>query len=472
MDLDVKQIDAIVEKIVARLSQPAKVPVGRVDLGDGIFRDIDEAVKAAHQAQVDLVERTSIEKRKEIIEVMRRVSQENAHEWAQIELEEAQMGRFEHKVKKVVASAMVPGMEDLETRAYSGDRGMTIIERAPYGVIASINPITNAAPTIVFNNIMMIAGGNTVVHNPHPRAKVVSAKTVQAFNRAIKTIGGPPNLSTAIDEPTVESAQALMNHPLVKLLVVTGGHAVIRAAQQSGKKVIAGGPGNPPVVVDETADLEKAAQCIIEGASFENCTPCASEKEIFVVEKVADDLKAHLKRNGAYELDSGQLEQLVSKVFREVRGPGKAGSINYEYIGKDARVLLGLIGIDVDDDVEIIITETDRNHPLIWTEQSMPLIPFVRVKDAEEAMDLAIEAEQGFGHTIIMHSMDIERLSRMSRRVDASILVKNGSSLAGVGVAGEGFVSFHIATGAEGHTSPSLFTRPRRCCMVDFFRLK
>ncbi|NIS68638.1 MAG: aldehyde dehydrogenase family protein, partial [Proteobacteria bacterium] len=203
--------------------------------------------------------------------------------------------------------------------------------------------------------------------------------TVQAFNRAIKTIGGPPNLSTAIDEPTVESAQALMNHPLVKLLVVTGGHAVIRAAQQSGKKVIAGGPGNPPVVVDETADLEKAAQCIIEGASFENCTPCASEKEIFVVEKVADDLKAHLKGNGAYELDSGQLEQLVSKVFREVRGPGKAGSINYEYIGKDARVLLGLIGIDVDDDVEIIITETDRNHPLIWTEQSMPLIPFVRV---------------------------------------------------------------------------------------------
>ncbi len=472
MDLDVKQIDAIVERIVARLSQPTKVPVGRVDLGDGVFRDIDEAVKAAHQAQVDLVERTSIQKRKEIIEVMRRVSQENAHEWAQIELEEAQMGRFEHKVKKVVASAMVPGMEDLETRAYSGDRGMTIIERAPYGVIASINPITNAAPTIVFNNIMMIAGGNTVVHNPHPRAKVVSAKTVQAFNRAIKTIGGPPNLSTVIDEPTVESAQALMNHPLVKLLVVTGGHGVIRAAQQSGKKVIAGGPGNPPVVVDETADLEKAAQCIIEGASFENCTPCASEKEIFVVEKVADDLKAHLKRNGAYEIDSGQLEQLVSKVFREVRGPGEAGLIDYEYIGKDARVLLGLIGIDVGDDVEIIITETDRNHPLIWTEQSMPLIPFVRVKDAEEAMDLAIEAEQGFGHTIIMHSMDIERLSRMSRRVDASILVKNGSSLAGVGVAGEGFVSFHIATGAEGHTSPSLFTRPRRCCMVDFFRLK
>jgi acyl-CoA reductase-like NAD-dependent aldehyde dehydrogenase len=472
MNLDAKQIDAIVEKIVTRLSQPVQAPPGRVDLEDGIFSNIDEAARAAHQAQRDLVERTSLEKRKEIIDVIRKVSEENAHEWAQMELEEAEMGRFEHKIKKVIAAAMVPGMEDLETRAYSGDRGMTIIERAPYGVIASINPITNAAPTIVFNNIMMIAGGNTVVHNPHPRAKAVSAKTIQALNRAIKSIGGPPNLSTAIAEPTVESAQALMKHPLVKLLVVTGGHGVIRAAQESGKKIIAGGPGNPPVVVDETADVEKAARYIIEGASFENCTPCASEKEICVVESVADELKAQLKKNGAYEIDSNQLEQLVSKVFREVRGSGKAGLINYEYIGKDARVLLGLIGIDVGEDVKIIISETDRNHPLVWTEQSMPLIPFVRVRDAEEAMDLAVEAEQGFGHTIVIHSMDIERLSHMSRRVDASILVKNGSSLAGVGVAGEGFVSFHIATGAEGHTSPTLFTRPRRCCMVDFFKLK
>lgn len=472
MNLDARQIDAIVERIVARLSQSEPASIGRVDLGDGIFQDIDGAVRAAHQAQKDLVEHTSMQKRKEIIEVMRKVSQEYAHEWAQMELEEAEMGNFEDKVKKIVTSAMVPGMEDLQTLAYSGDRGMTVIERAPYGVIASINPITNAAPTIIFNNIMMIAGGNTVVHNSHPRAKVVSAKTIQAFNRGIKSIGGPPNLATAIAEPTVESAQELMKHPLVKLLVVTGGHGVIRAAQQSGKKVIAGGPGNPPVVVDETADLEKAARYIIEGASFENCTPCASEKEIFVVESVANELKAQLKKNGAYEINSGQLEQLVSKIFREVRGSGKAGSINYEYIGKDARVLLGLIGIDVGNDVKIIISETDRNHPLVWTEQSMPLIPFVRVRDAEEAMDLAIQAEQGYGHTIVMHSMDLERLSRMSRRVDAAILVKNGSSLAGVGVAGEGFISFHIATGAEGHTSPTLFTRPRRCCMVDFFRLK
>lgn len=472
MNLDVKQIDAIVEKIVARLSQPDPTLLPRVKVGDGIFQNIDEAVRAAHQAQYNLVERTSIQKRKEIIEVIRKVACDNAKEWAQMELVEAEMGRFADKVKKIIASSMVPGMEDLQTIAYTGDRGMTIIERAPYGVIASINPITNAVPTILFNNIMMIAGGNSVVHNPHPRTKVSSAKAIQAFNKAIQSIGGPPNLTTTIVEPTVESAQALMKHPLVKLLVVTGGHGVIKAAQQSGKKVIAGGPGNPPVIVDETADLEKAAKFIIEGASFENDTPCASEKEIIVIESVADELKVQLKKNGAYEINPNQLEQLVSKVFREVRGPGKAGLINYEYIGKDATVLLGLIGIKVANDVKIVIAETDRNHPLVWTEQSMPLLPFVRVKDAEEAMDFAIEVEQGFGHTIVMHSMDMERLSRMSRRVDAAVLVKNGSSLAGVGVEGEGFISFHIATGAEGHTSPTLFTRARRCCMVDFFRLK
>jgi propionaldehyde dehydrogenase len=472
MNLDVKQIDAIVEKIVARLSQADPAPLSGIKMEDGIFQNIDEAVRATHRAQRDLVERTSIEKRKEIIEVIRKVARDNAKEWAQIELKEAEMGRFEDKVKKIIASSMVPGMEDLQTVAYSGDRGMTIIERAPYGVIASINPITNAIPTILFNNIMMIAGGNAVVHNPHPRAKISSARAIQAFNKAIQSVGGPPNLTTAIAEPTIESAQALMKHPLVKLLVVTGGHGVIHAAQQSGKKVIAGGPGNPPAMVDETADLERAARFIIEGASFENDTPCASEKEIIVVESVADELKVQLKKYGACEINAHQLDQLVSKVFREVRGPGKAGLINYDYIGKDAKVLLGLIGVKAADDVKIVFAETDRHHPLVWTEQSMPLLPFVRVKDAEEAMDLAIEVEQGFGHTIVMHSKDMERLSRMSKRVDAAVLVKNGSSLAGVGVAGEGFISFHIATGAEGHTCPTLFTRPRRCCMVDFFRLK
>jgi propionaldehyde dehydrogenase len=472
MDLDVKQIDAVVEKIVARLSQAEPAPLSGIKTGDGIFQNIDEAVRATHRAQRDLVERTSIEKRKEIIEVIRKVARDNASEWARIELMEAEMGRFEDKVKKIIASSMVPGMEDLQTIVYTGDRGMTIIERAPYGVIGSINPITNAIPTILFNNIMMIAGGNAVVHNPHPRAKISSARAIQAFNKAIQSIGGPPNLTTAIVEPTIESAQALMKHPLVKLLVVTGGHGVIHAAQQSGKKVIAGGPGNPPAIVDETADLEKAARFIVEGASFENDTPCASEKEIIVVESVADELKARLKNYGAYEINPNQLDQLVSKVFREVRGPGKAGLINYDYIGKDAEVLLGLVGVKAADDIKIVIAETDRHHPLVWTEQSMPLLPFVRVKDAEEAMDLAIEVEQGFGHTIVIHSMDMERLSRMSKRVEAAVLVKNGSSLAGVGVAGEGFISFHIATGAEGHTCPTLFTRPRRCCMVDFFRLK
>ncbi|MBM4338264.1 MAG: aldehyde dehydrogenase family protein [Deltaproteobacteria bacterium] len=472
MGLDIKQIDAIVEKIVTRLSQSEPSLSSGIKTGDGIFQNIDEAVRATHHAQRDLVEGTSIEKRKEIIEVIRKVARDNAKEWAQIELMEAEMGRFEDKVKKIIASSMVPGMEDLQTVAYSGDRGMTIIERAPYGVIGSINPITNAIPTILFNNIMMIAGGNAVVHNPHPRAKISSARAIQAFNQAIQSVGGPPNLTTAIVEPTIESAQALMKHPLVKLLVVTGGHGVIHAAQQSGKKVIAGGPGNPPAIVDETADLEKAARFIVEGASFENDTPCASEKEIIAVESVADELKVQLKRNGAYEINAHQLDQLVSKVFREVRGPGKAGLINYDYIGKDAGVLLGLIGVKGAEDVKIVFAETDRHHPLVWTEQSMPLLPFVRVKDAEEAMDLAIEVEQGFGHTIVIHSMDMERLSRMSKRVEAAVLVKNGSSLAGVGVAGEGFISFHIATGAEGHTCPTLFTRPRRCCMVDFFRLK
>jgi acyl-CoA reductase-like NAD-dependent aldehyde dehydrogenase len=320
---------------------------------------------------------------------------------------------------------------------------------------------------------MMLAGGNTVVNNPHPKTRAISARVVRDLNKAIVDAGGPPNCVCCLEEPSVPSAQALMMHPQVKLIAVTGGHGVVAFATQTGKRVIAGGPGNPPVVVDETADLDRAARCIVEGASFSNCMACASEKEIFVVESVADQFKDRLKKYGAYEISASQGEALLKNIFKETKGPGQAGVINMDFIGQSPAFILRSIGLTVGPEAQIVILETNKDHPLVWTEQIMPVLPIVRCRTADEAIEAALAAEQGNGHTMAIHSNNIQTIKKMTNRAKCAAFVKNGScGLASVGVAGEGYTSFHIATNGEGQTRPRMFTLIRRCVLADDFRYR
>jgi len=390
-----------------------------------------------------------------------------------MEFEETGLGKAADNTKKNQAACGVLGMEDLSPEVFSGDKGVTIIERIPVGVIASINPVTNGSPTILFNAIMMLAGGNTVVNNPHPKTRSISARVIRDLNQAIVAAGGPPNCVCCLEEPSVPSAQALMTHPQVKLIAVTGGHGVVAFATQTGKRVIAGGPGNPPVVVDETADLDRAARCILEGASFSHCMACASEKEIFVVESVADQFKARLKQHGAYEISAAQAEELLKHIFKEIKKPGEPGVINMDFIGRSPSFILRAIGLEVGPEARIVILEADKDHPLVWTEQIMPVLPFVRCRTADEAIEAALAAEQGNGHTMAIHSNDIRTIKKMTTRAKCAAFVKNGScGLASVGVAGEGYTSFHIATNGEGQTRPRMFTLIRRCVLADDFRYR
>jgi propionaldehyde dehydrogenase len=318
-----------------------------------------------------------------------------------------------------------------------------------------------------------LAGGNTVVNNPHPKTRIVSARVIRDLNQAIVAAGGPENCVCCLEEPSVPSAQALMTHPKIRLIAVTGGHGVVAFATQTGKRLIAGGPGNPPVVVDETADLDRAAGCIVEGASFSNCMACASEKEIFVVESVADQLKQQLKKHGAYEIDAAQGENLLQHIFKEIKGPDAPSVINMDYIGKSPSIILQTIGLDVGPEAKIVILETDAHHPLVWTEQIMPVLPFVRCATADEAIENAIAAEQGNGHTMAIHSNNLKTITKMASMAKCAAFVKNGScGLASVGVAAEGYTSFHIATNGEGQTRPRMFTLIRRCVLADDFRFR
>jgi acyl-CoA reductase-like NAD-dependent aldehyde dehydrogenase len=438
----------------------------------GVFPDIDSAVAAATVAQRELVS-LPLETRRRMVEAMRQAVLEANGTLSAEAVSETGLGNVrDKKVKNELAARKTPGVEDVEPAAYSDEHGLTITERAPYGVIGAITPVTNPLATITSNSIGMISAGNAVVFNVHPGARGVSCKLVGILNEAIVRAGGPANLLSAMANPTIESATELMKHRGVALLVVTGGPGVVQAAMASGKKAICAGPGNPPCVVDTTADLAKAGKDIVAGAGFDNNVVCTCEKEILAVDGIADRLKQELRRNGAFELTGGQIEAVTRLVLPQAAVPGKASPPNKDFVGKDASVIAKAAGIVVPDDTRILLAEVGRDHPLVWSEQLMPVIPLVRMGSADDAIDLAVAVEHGFRHTAMIHSHDIEKLSRMARVMNCSLFVKNGPNFAGLGQGGAGYASFTIASPTgEGLTRARTFTRERRCTLVDYFRI-
>jgi aldehyde dehydrogenase len=456
----------------AASTSASAAPASAIPLGRGVFGSIDEAVTAASAAQRELVE-LPLEKRRAMIAAMRRTVLEANESLSAEAVAETGLGNVrDKKVKNVLAAVKTPGLEDLEPAAYTDEHGLTLTERAPYGVIGAITPVTNPTSTIICNTIGMLAAGNAVVFNVHPSARRCSIQTVELLNQAIQSAGGPPNVVTCLSSPTIETAQQMMAHRAIRLLVVTGGGAVVKVAMASGKRAICAGPGNPPVVVDETAHIDKAGRDIVMGASTDNNIICTDEKEVLVVASVADALVRSMVQAGAVLVDKSRLSQLEKVVFSEVHGPRKEAHVNRELIGKNAGVILGKIGIDAASSVRLAIVEVDENHPLLWTEQMMPVLPICRVPHVEYAIGLAVDVEGGNRHTAVMHSKNIDHLSRMAKACNCSIFVKNGRSQAGLGLDGEGYTSFTIASPTgEGLTGPRSFSRWRRCVMVDHFRI-
>jgi acyl-CoA reductase-like NAD-dependent aldehyde dehydrogenase len=467
-DLSERDITNIVQYVMAELKQRGDAAVPAT----GIFPDLSRAVSAASVAQSTWMA-LPLEKRKQVIAHLRERLREHAQVLAWAAWRETGLGRYEDKIEKNLLNInKVPGIEDLEPIAWSGDHGLTLMERAPFGVCGSITPVTNPTATVIGNSIAMIAAGNSVVFNAHPSAKECSARTIAIINQAIVEAGGPANLVAGVAEPTIESAQELMKHPGTRLTLVTGGEAVVHVAMQSGKRAICAGPGNPPVVVDETADLDEAARGIIKGASFDNNIICTDEKNIIAVDAIADRLLAALRGLGCRILSQDEMARLEKVIFSEPAKPGKATGLNKKLIGQNPSVILKEIGVTVGDEVRLAIAEVPREHTLVWTEQMMPILPFVRVPNADDAIDFAIAVEGGRRHTAVIYSRHLDHLSRYAKEADVSIFVKNGPNLAGLGYGGEGFCSFSIAgTTGEGMTRPRTFTRERRCVLVDAFRI-
>jgi len=470
MALDERRIASIVSEVLERLDSGRAGPGSRAPLG--VHPDLDAAVAAA-RAAFQAYEQTPLDTRRRIIAAVREILADNYDTLARLAVEETGLGRVEDKVQKNrLVTERTPGTEDLEPVTWTGDHGLTLMERAPYGVIAVITPVTNPSETIINNGISMIAGGNVPVICPHPSARKVSILTVDLMNRAALRAGAPQPLLHTVEQPGIEVAQKLLNYPGIRLNVVTGGPGVVKEALAAGKKAITAGPGNPPAVVDETADLDKAARDIVAGASFDNNIICTDEKEVVAVALIADRLKEAFAHAGAVVLAPHQIEQLRRLVLEKECGPRHHAEIDRRYVGRDAAIILRDAGIPCDPSKRLAVCEVDADHPFLWTEMMMPVLAMTRARTVDDAIDFAILVEQGFRHTASMHSRNIDKLSKMARQCDCSIFVKNGPNYAGLGFGGEGPTSFTIASPTgEGMTTARSFTRIRRCTLVDHFRI-
>lgn len=486
MEVSQQEISRIVASVLSQMGKaPAAVPTAAARDWDstqyhgrkfiGIFEDMNDAIAAAGKGY-RAVRAMSVEQREVLITRIRAMIREEAQNMAELGVAETGMGRVEHKkAKHILVADKTPGTEDIVATAKTGDNGLTLIEMAPFGVVGAITPSTNPSETVLCNSIGMIAAGNGVVFNPHPGAIATSNYAVDLVNRACQACGGPEVLVASMVKPTMESAAIMESHPDIKLLVCTGGPGVVKAVLSSGKKAIGAGAGNPPVIVDDTADIRKAGRDIIDGCSFDNNLPCIAEKEVFAFRNIADELIQVMIDAGSYKLTAAQADELAKIVLVEVtdKKTGKLKKqINRKCVGRDAAVLLGMIGIHVGPEIRCIIAETDFNHPFVQTELMMPILPIVRVDNIDEAIDLAVKAEHGCRHTAHMHSKNIDHLTRFAQAVETTIFVKNAPSYAGIGFGGEGHTTFTIAgpTG-EGITSARSYTRQRRCVMADSFRI-
>ncbi|MCH8541453.1 MAG: aldehyde dehydrogenase EutE [Opitutales bacterium] len=490
--MDQKLIDNIVAEVMQKLGKPAPAaapvssgPSDRLPASPGrrngsnrrafgVFETADEACEAAHAAFLQLKEK-GLEGRAKVCEIVKKLAVANAEDWGRIELEETRIGRLDHKIEKLKIIPLVPGVEFLHPTGMSGDHGITMEEYTPFGVVGAITPSTHSIPTLSGNIVNIVAAGNAVVFNAHPSGARCAATAVRAYNEAIFRELGIENLVTIIEKPSLDSFQALCAHEATRLLCVTGGPGVVAAAMKTGKRAICAGPGNPPVVVDVSADLDKAAADIIAGASFDNNLLCIGEKQVFVLEQVFDSFMKAMERAGAFRLKPDQIERLAEAafVFPEGKGAGCAGpTVNRDLVGRDTADLARDAGATIPANTPLLFGETGADHIFVDEEQMMPFLPIVRVKDFDEAARLAYETEHNYKHTAIIHTKNVDQMTQLARLMDTSLFVKNGPSVAGLGLGGEGYLSFSIATPTgEGITNPKTFTRTRRCVMVENLRI-
>lgn len=441
-------------------------------LGNGIFTSVDDAIAAAKQAQ-EIYADKPLAFRKKVIQAIKDGFGPHIEEIAKATKEETGMGTVEAKVAKLKnALYNTPGVEMLKPDVETGDGGMTMYEYTPFGVIGGVGPSTNPGETVINNSIMMLSAGNALFFGAHPGAKNITRWMIEHLNKFVYDATGLRNLVVSLDKPSIESVQQMMHHPDIAMLAVTGGPAVVHQALISGKKAVGAGAGNPPAMVDSTANIDLAAHDIVTSCAFDNNILCTAEKEVVVEEQVKDKLVKKMQDDGAFLVtDSKLVDKLADMTIQENGAPDR------KFVGKDATYILDEAGISYTGKPSVVIFDAPKDHPLVKTEMLMPLLPIVTCPDFDSMLKTAVEVEGGNHHTASIHSENLPHINKAAHRMNTSIFVANGPTFAATGVGDNGYytgaAALTIATPTgEGTTTTKTFTRRRRFTSPEGFSLR
>ncbi|MBG9366616.1 acetaldehyde dehydrogenase (acetylating) [Streptococcus sp. NLN64] len=421
------------------------------------IQEVRNLIRTAKKAQKELAQLNQ-EQIDTLVKVVTKACYEQREYLAKLAVEETGFGCWEDKVLKntLASQGVYEEIRDLKTvGVLSEDSKKGITEVAlPVGVIAGLIPSTNPTSTVIYKALLALKTGNSIIFSPHPHALKCIEATVAIIQDALKTVGAPAGVVTSIHRVSISATNELMRHKDTKLILATGGTAMVRAAYSSGTPAIGVGPGNGPAYIESSADIPHAVQQILDSKTFDNGVICASEQSIIVDQSNQEAVIAEFQRQGAYFVPDSDAKKLGAAVIQP------SGLMNPQMVGKTAPEIGKLAGLSVPETARVLIareTGIGKQHPFSM-EKLCPVLGFYTVKDWKEASTLtnSILQNEGIGHTFAIHSQNKEIIRHFSLYTPVSrLLVNTGSALGGVGATTNLFPALTLGCGGIGGSSTS-----------------
>lgn len=428
---------------------------------DKDLQSVQEArllIKKANGAQAVLNEMTQ-EQIDAIVKAIAQAGEANAAKLAKMANEETGFGRYEDKIIKnrFASRGLYDAIKDLKTvgvlRELTDEK---IIELGvPVGVVVGLVPSTNPTSTVIFKAMIALKAGNAIIFSPHPNAKDCILETVNIITKAAIAAGAPQGAINTLTLPTLEATQELMKNRGTKIILATGGEAMVRSAYSSGKPAIGVGPGNGPAFIDKSADVPKAVKRILASKTFDNGIICASEQSIIVEKAMEAPVMAELKKQGAHFLDERESQKLAKFILRA------NGTMNPQIVGKSVQNLVNLAGLEgVPENARVLIArETQIGAKIPYSREKLAPILAFYVEDNLDAVlekSVMILRHEGSGHTFAIHAEDEALVKRFAAKIPASrIIVNSPAALGGIGATTNLFPSLTLGCGAVGGSSSS-----------------
>lgn len=416
-----------------------------------------DLAKRAEKAQF-LLREFSQEKLDAIVEAIAKAFSAAAPELAELAVRETGFGNVEDKIIKnrFASQRVAEAVRDMKTVGVlkENQREKLWEVGVPVGVIAAIVPSTNPTSTVCYKAMISLKAGNTIVFSPHPKAIACTLRAAEIVAEAARRAGAPEGAVGCLSLASMAGCQELMGAPEVRLILATGGPAMVKAAYSSGKPAIGVGAGNGPAYIHHSADVKKAIGCILRSKSFDNGTVCASEQSIIVEKGMENAVREEAKRQGFYFMDTQEAGRLAKLLFRPT------GALNPEIVGKQAVELARMAGFSVPGGTKILVAREQEAGPTrpYSMEKLCPVLAFF-VMDSEDAvLDKAIEvlSHEGSGHTFAMHAEDMAVVRRFALKIPVSrFLVNTPAALGGIGATTNLFPALTLGCGAVGGSSSS-----------------